>query len=243
MEQENQVKNDGRGQFQNRQDPNHQSEQHTEQDHGLEIIFLCENLHVVEELQDLRGSVVFRCIFAAWDKVGLHDRPQRDRIEDLAGPIGEDGVHPELEGEVGVKRDILGSFLTFGQLGKDKEAFPPTTFPSEDSETLDTNGKRVQVASCDTARAHRTNRKHPSVNQESEGHENTDGENPTRDSERDGGLHATAPAREGEQVDSGKGIGSIDGKRDKQKHPEEEVGEGCPAGVRFEIIEVLQSHN
>jgi hypothetical protein len=194
-------------------------------------------------LQDLRGSIVFRRIFAAWEKIGLQDRPQRDGIDDLAGPIGEDGVHPELEGEVGIKRDILGSFLTFGQFGKDKEAFPATTFSSEDSETLDANGKRVQIASCDTARAHRTNSKHPSVNQEREGHENTDGENPTRDSERNSGLHATAPAREGEQIDSGKGIGSIDGKRNKQKHPKEEVGEGRPAGVGFEIIEVLQSHS
>lgn len=165
MEQEDQVKNDGGGQFQNRQDPDHQSEQHTEQNHGLKVILLCQNLHVVEELQNLRGSIIFRRVFAAWDKVGLQDRPQRDGIDDLAGPIGEDGVHPELEGEVGVKRDILGSFFTFGQFGKDKEALPPTTFPGEHLETLDANGKRVQVASCDAARAHRTNSKHPSVNQ------------------------------------------------------------------------------
>jgi hypothetical protein len=243
MEQEDQVKNNSRGQFQNRQDPDHQSEQHTEQNHRLEIIFLCKNLHIVEELQDLRGSIVFRRIFAAWDKVGLHDRPQRDGIDDLAGSIGEDGVHPELEGEVGVKRDILGSLLTFGQFGEDKETLPPAAFLGEHSETLNTNGKRVQVASCDTARAHRTDSKHPSVNQESEGYENTDSENPTRDSERNSGLDATAPAREGEQINSCKGIGSINGKRDKQKHPEEKVGDGCPAGVGFEIIEVLQSHS
>jgi hypothetical protein len=120
-----------------------------------------------------------------------------------------------LEGEVGVKRNILCSFFTFSQFGEDEETFPSTTLLGEHSETLDTNCKGVQVAPGDAARAHRTDGKHPSVDQESERHKNTDSEDPTRDSEGNSGFDAAAPVREGKQINSSECIDAINGNRNK----------------------------
>ena len=50
----------------------------------------------------------------------------------------------------------------------------------------------------------------------------------------------TGPSREGEEVHGCKGIDTIHGQRDDEKEPKEEVREWRQAGLRLEIVEVLE---
>lgn len=92
---------------------------------------------------------------------------------------------------------------------------------------MNADSERVKVAACDTFRADGADGNHPSVNQQSEGDDDTDGVNPARDVKRDGGFDLTSPSREGEEVNGSKGIDAIHGQRDDEKEPKEKIGEGC----------------
>lgn len=145
-----------------------------------------------------------------------------------------------MKRKVCVQSHIFGAFLTLCQFGENEESFPSATLAGEDAKALHAHCKRVQVASSDTAGTDRANGENPTVHEECERGENAGGEDPSRDFEWNGRFNAARPTREGQQVDCGEGVDTIDGKRDKQEHPEEEIGESFPARVGLEVVEVLK---
>lgn len=92
---------------------------------------------------------------------------------------------------------------------------------------MNANCERVEVAASDTFRADRADGDHPSIYQQSEGDDDTDGVDPARDMERDGGFDLAGPSRESEEVHGGKSIDAIHGQRDEEEEPKEKVGKGC----------------
>lgn len=218
MEQEDQVENNRRDQFQDGKHPNDQREEHTEQNYSLKIVIFSQDLDIVEELRGARAAVIFCCVFAAREKIHLHDRVECNCIDDLTGAICKDSVHPELERKVCIESDIFGCFTILGQLCKDKESSPSTALFAQ-AETLDTNGKRVKEAASNTAGAHSTKGMDPSVDQDNEGSDNARGKDPSRDIERNCWLNASSPSRKGEQIDCGEDVDTIDSERDDEEDP------------------------
>jgi hypothetical protein len=66
MKQEDQIENDGRGQLQDGQNPDDQSEKHTKQNHGLQVIVFSKYFDVIEELQDW-GTPIVLCMLTPGD--------------------------------------------------------------------------------------------------------------------------------------------------------------------------------
>lgn len=91
---------------------------------------------------------------------------------------------------------------------------------------MNANSERVEVAACDTFRADRADGDHPSIHQQSERDDDTDGVDPARDMERNGGFDLAGPSREGEEVHGSEGIDAIHGQGDEEEEPKEKVGEG-----------------
>lgn len=92
-------------------------------------------------------------MLTAREEVHLHDRVQSDSVDDLTGSIGEDGVHPEFEREVGVESDILCTLLTLGQLRENEEPLPSTALGAKDAKRLNAHSQRVQIVPSDATGA------------------------------------------------------------------------------------------
>lgn len=144
-----------------------------------------------------------------------------------------------LEGKVCVKSNVFSSFTVFCQFSKNQEPPVSATLLAK-TDTLNTHGERVQKAASDTTRANRADRMKPSVCQKNERGDDTGGEDPSGDIERNGRFNSARPTGKSQQVDGGKCIHAINGKRNKKKYPEEEVRERRPAGLGFEVVEVLR---
>lgn len=91
------------------------------------------------------------------------------------------------------------------------------------SHTLEDGSKRLEIALGNAARAHDADCANPSVDQEGVGDDNADGEDPLGDVEIDFGLDLTRPFVEGEEIDSCKGIGSVDGTRHNDQDPQPDI--------------------
>lgn len=261
--QKEEIEHDGGSQAKNREDPDYQREQHTEQDNGLHVILLCQGFHVDEELYH-GGRAIGRCVLTLWDQIQSHDRVQSDGVDHLSWTLCEDHSCPcytrlvrqseESRGdsvqsrgealltfkrEVREQSNVLGAFLTLGQLGEDQEPLPAPATRS-DPDTLEADGQGVQVALCDAVRSNHPNGADPSVDQEDERNDDADGEHQSRYRKWDRWFDLASPSGEDEQVDCGEGVHRVDRDGDEQKHIQEEVGDGSQAGRRLEVIEVLR---
>lgn len=105
--------------------------------------------------------------------------------------------------------------------------------------TLDAHGEGIEIATRDTSGAYGADGLHPSIDQQSEGNNDTDGVDPTRDSKRDGGFNLSSPLRKGEQVDGSECVDTIDSERNDKEKVKPKVGEGREAGFRLEIVQIL----
>lgn len=120
--------------------------------------------------------------------------------------------------------NVFSALLTFGELAEHEKSPPAATIASH-SDTLDTHSERVKIALSDTPGANRTNGAHPSVDQESERDDDTNGEDPSRYLKRDCRLDLARPSGEGKKIDGGKSVDSVDGYGDDKEDVEKEVRE------------------
>lgn len=104
---------------------------------------------------------------------------------------------------------------------------------------MDAHSEGIQVAASDTLGAYGANGIRPSVNQQSERDDNAHGIDPARDRKWNCGLDLPGPSRKRQQIDGSKSIDAVHGQRNNKEVPEEEVGEGCEAGFRLEIVDIL----
>lgn len=149
------------------------------------------------------------------------------------------GISLTLKRKIREKGDIFGTLFTFRQLCKDQESPPPAALLAH-ANTLDAHGQRVEVALRDATGPDSSYRLRPSQDQQHERDDDADGEDPTGNSERNGGFDLAGPAREGQQIDGGEGVDGVDSQRDQQEHPKKEVGERGETGLGLEIGQVLR---
>lgn len=236
MPEEEYVEKDGEEERQEGNDPDDQGEQHGEvDDRLLPVSLLDHGFDVEEKLGDGRFSLG-RCMVSFGYEPGLYNSPQRQGVDNDAWALCQDNDQSTFELEVDEKGNVVDALSALGQFSKDQEAAPSLAAFGQ-SQTLEDGGQRFKIALGDAARAYDAECANPSVGQEDVGDDDADGENPLCDVEIDFGFDLARPFVEGEEIDGGKGVGSVDGARDDDEDPQPNVGKGCEAGCRLEVRE------
>ena len=168
------------------------------------------------------------------EKLGLHDGVQGHGVDRNTWSLSDNDDESALELEVDEESNVVGSLLTFRQLGEDQKT-TPTSATAGESHTLPDSSHWLEVAFCHTAGAHDTECPDASVDQEDVGDNDGNGENPFGNFERYLRLYLTGPLVEGEEVHGGEGIGGVHGAGDEDEDPKPGVGEGCQARCRPEV--------
>lgn len=208
-------------------DPDDEREQHGEVDNSLLFVAIFDHsLNVHEEL--LESGAILRCMLANWKELSLHDGVQSHRVDRNTRALGDNNDKSTLELEINKEGNVVGTLLTFRQLGEDQETAPSSTAAGE-PHTLPNGSHWFKIAFCHTAGAHDTECPNASIDQEDVGDDDGNGEDPLGDFERHLRLYLTGPLVKGKEVHGGEGIGGIDGARDEDEDPKPGVGEGCQA--------------
>ena len=121
------------------------------------------------------------------------------------------------KGEIGKQSNVIGTLSAFGQLSKYEKSPPSSAFFSE-SNTLDTNSQRIEVAFRHTISFDNSQRANPLKGQENKRKYDTACKDPFRGLERDFdvGLHLTGPALISKNIYGCKGVDNIDGNGDEK---------------------------
>jgi hypothetical protein len=129
--------------------------------------------------------------------------------------------------EVCEQGDVIGAFFTLCQVGKDEEA-SPTLAPFPHTHTLDAKSNRIQITRCDSAGFYNANCAKQPIDEQDEGEYDAAGENPFRNMEGDLWFNLACPAGEGEKIDCGECVDSVDSDGDDDRQVEDDIREGCP---------------
>jgi hypothetical protein len=197
-------------QWQEGEDPDDESEEHTGQDDGLTGFLGRKSANLIKEvgergfeagLVDLKPRVV--------------DRVEGHCVDGLARPGTKNSADPRLKAEEGEEGNVLGALFTLGELRKDQESLPTSAVSHPN--TLQTRSQAVQEAFGHAPSAHDCYGTEVLIGKIGKGKKDADGEDPFRDVERDelGGLNLRGPSVEGEKLVGGEHVNSIDGERDK----------------------------
>jgi hypothetical protein len=117
---------------------------------------------------------------------------------------------PTFELEVDEESDIIYALLTSCKFGEDQEPAPSLTRLCQ-AHTLEDSGKGLKITFSNAARSNDTERPDPSVYEKDIGDDDANCEDPLGDVEADLGPDLAGPFIEGEEINSCKSVGGVDG--------------------------------